>query len=336
MMKLISVIVPVYNVSQYLRRCLDSILNNTWRDLEIICVNDGSTDDSLRILREYEGEDPRIIVIDQENGGVSAARNAGLRAASGEFIAFIDSDDWIHPQYFEVLMHAQSQTNADCVVCGVEQTDCETLPVSNYNCAELNVISTTVSAALANRFTRTRIWGRVYKRSLLDDLQFVFGIRLAEDTIFNLSALCGPENLLVCCIREKMYFYFMREESAVHTLPHNLVQETIPYYISNYNKIGVGENRIYLLDQAYRFYLSSRYLSMFDKKATTRHEDVRISRMLMGYLRDIPYKKRVIYWLFLRFPGIYRLYRIYDDKTMLQWEKEQKWKRRNPDNMTDQ
>ncbi len=327
-MQLISVIVPVYNVSLYLRRCLDSILNNTWTHLEVICINDGSTDNSLQILQEYKEKDPRIIIIDQENGGVSVARNTGLRVASGEFIAFIDSDDWIHPQYFKMLMHAQSLANADCVVCGVEQTNCEILNTSSCIEENISIVTTNVSAILKDRFARTRIWGRIYRRDLLGELRFVPGIRLAEDTIFNLTFLCGLKNPVVCCFREKLYFYFMREESAIHVLPHSLVRETIPHYISSYEKIGKGEHRVYLLEQAYRAYLSSRYLSMFEKNADDSREDNQISRILTGYLRNVPCRKRIAYWLFLRFPLTYRLYRICDDKTMLLWEKEQRKLRR--------
>ena len=94
---LISVIIPVYNVEAYLPRCLDSVIQNTYRNLEIICVDDGSTDGSPEILRDYAQRDARITVITKENGGVSSARNAGLDRATGEFVAFIDSDDFVHP-----------------------------------------------------------------------------------------------------------------------------------------------------------------------------------------------------------------------------------------------
>ena len=96
---LISVIIPVYNTEAYLERCLVSVLSNTYRDLEVICINDGSTDGSLEILNAFARQDERVTVIDKKNGGLSAARNDGLRRATGEWIAFIDSDDWIHPRY---------------------------------------------------------------------------------------------------------------------------------------------------------------------------------------------------------------------------------------------
>ena len=98
--KKISVIIPVYNTEQYLKRCLDSIKENTYQYLEIICINDGSTDNSLEILEQYQKDDSRFIIIDQKNSGVSKARNNGLEKATGDYIAFIDSDDWINPKYF--------------------------------------------------------------------------------------------------------------------------------------------------------------------------------------------------------------------------------------------
>ena len=102
--KKISVIVPVYNTQPFLERCLQSIINNTYKNIEIICINDGSTDRSLNILNVYAAQDNRIILVNQHNRGISAARNAGLNIATGEYISFIDSDDWIHPDYFKLLM----------------------------------------------------------------------------------------------------------------------------------------------------------------------------------------------------------------------------------------
>ena len=106
-MPLISVIMPVYNVEQYLRRSIESVLNQTFKDFELICINDGSTDNSLEILNEYATKDPRIQIINQENAGLSCARNSGLEIVQGEYIAFIDSDDFYATNFLEVLYSAQ-------------------------------------------------------------------------------------------------------------------------------------------------------------------------------------------------------------------------------------
>lgn len=115
----VSIIVPVYNVEKYLKRCLDSLVNQTLKDIEIICVNDGSTDGSLAILNEYVRNDDRIVVINQENSGQSVARNRGIDVAKGEYIGFVDSDDWVCEDYFERLHNSAIQNNAEIAVGGI-------------------------------------------------------------------------------------------------------------------------------------------------------------------------------------------------------------------------
>ena len=117
----ISVIIPVYNVEKYLQKCLESIVNQTFCDWELIAVNDGSSDKNSDILRQYAEYDTRIKVINQQNSGVSAARNAGLDVAKGDFVCFIDSDDYVHPQMLELLLNAAEKENADVAIasfCG--------------------------------------------------------------------------------------------------------------------------------------------------------------------------------------------------------------------------
>ena len=111
---LVSVIIPVYNVSEYLSRCLDSIINQSYNNLEIIIVDDGSTDNSYKICKKYEEMDSRIRVIHKENGGAASARKVGLLSSCGEYIAMIDADDWIHPQYFSILVNIQKRSGIAC------------------------------------------------------------------------------------------------------------------------------------------------------------------------------------------------------------------------------
>ena len=122
-MPAVSIIVPVYNVEKYLRECLESIINQTFQDIEIICVNDGSTDNSRKILTEYAQTDSRIKITDKENGGLSSARNAGLKIAQGEFISFIDSDDWVDKTMIEKLYNNIRALNTDISICAVHQYD---------------------------------------------------------------------------------------------------------------------------------------------------------------------------------------------------------------------
>ncbi len=115
---LISIIVPVYNAEKYISQCINSLCEQTYRHIEMICINDGSKDGSLRILSEYARQDPRVVIIDQTNQGVSAARNAGVQQASGEYVMFVDGDDWVEPSICQELLSMARNENADCVMCG--------------------------------------------------------------------------------------------------------------------------------------------------------------------------------------------------------------------------
>lgn len=151
-------------------RCLDSVLNNTYRDLEVICINDGSTDKSADILRQYAEKDERIIAINQENAGVSAARNVGLDMATGDFVAFVDSDDRVHPQYFEILLFAQKATGAEIVACRYQRVNCENheqMKSLSY-CAE-NILCMSASEAAQDSYLKRLVWGKIYKRSIIKE-----------------------------------------------------------------------------------------------------------------------------------------------------------------------
>ena len=123
---LISVIVPVYNVAEYLSRCVDSILAQSYGNLQIILVNDGSSDDSGRICEEYAKKDTRIQVIHQKNGGLSSARNAGLDVSSGQYVGFVDSDDWIEPEMYEEMLALMERNAAQLVCAGRYDVDGDT------------------------------------------------------------------------------------------------------------------------------------------------------------------------------------------------------------------
>lgn len=115
----VSIIVPVYNVEKYLEKCLDSLINQTLKDIEIICVNDGSTDTSQKILEKYSKKDNRITIINQENAGLSVARNSGIDIAKGEYIGFVDSDDWVDLNFYEKLYNSAIENDADIAVSSI-------------------------------------------------------------------------------------------------------------------------------------------------------------------------------------------------------------------------
>lgn len=171
---MISVIIPVYNCAEYLPRCLDSVLGQTHTDSEVICVNDGSTDDCAEILADYANKDKRIKVITQENKGQSAARNAALRTASGDYVFFVDADDFIHPQALEVLLTAMQKTGVG--VAATVETKC--FDATSINMADLQYEphQNPLLHILQNEASGSVIWNKLYKRELIQDRPFIEGI----------------------------------------------------------------------------------------------------------------------------------------------------------------
>lgn len=209
---MISVVVPVYNVEKYLNKCVRSILKQTYSDLEIILVNDGSTDSSGRICDEFATEDRRVKVIHKKNGGQSSARNAALSLAKGDYIGFVDSDDTIHPSFFEHLYNMLSREDSDIVMCGCEivydgkqsiSITASVPVVRNLDCSELWY---EVFVNLNNA-----VWNKLYKRTLLVGMQFPEGMIHGEDLLFNLDYLkrCNRGKIS----NAKYYSYLKREGS---------------------------------------------------------------------------------------------------------------------------
>lgn len=163
---LISVLIPVYNVEKYLGRCMDSVTGSHYRNLEIICVNDGSPDSCLHILREYEKKDNRVIVIDQINQGLAGARITGLRHASGDYIAMVDSDDYIHPEYFRSMMKCMREKKADTVVFGCQKFS-DDQPVITKPLLSAHYRRMTGDRFFRDYYARHMVWGRIYRREVL-------------------------------------------------------------------------------------------------------------------------------------------------------------------------
>lgn len=235
---LISVIIPVYNVEAYLARCLDSVIGNTYRNLEIICVDDGSTDNSLEILRRYEASDPRIVVISQKNSGVSSARNAALDSMHGEFVSFLDSDDWLHPQAFELLAMAQLQSSADVVIgrhSSVREFHPQTqAPVvfSNEKCMEKSALD-----VFKNHHLGSYCWGRIIRAKSVGPLRFHEDFSYSEDTLFNLELNEQCPDLKYCVLDCPVYYYFIRDDSVTREIGIDKRMDFINYCVRR-NKSG--------------------------------------------------------------------------------------------------
>lgn len=217
--ELISVIVPVYNVERYLEKCVMSIVRQTYRNLEIILVDDGSTDNSPALCDELAKKDDRIVVIHKENGGLSSARNAGIDVARGDLIGFVDSDDYIDPEMYEKMHRALTSEGADLCICGYQKVDEQGEPLSK-SIAVLKDEVLTKEECFARLFDNNG-WlyviapTKLYERSLLDGLRFEKGM-LHEDEFF-VHHLFGRVTRAVT-ISDRLYFYLERSGSIMNSI----------------------------------------------------------------------------------------------------------------------
>lgn len=211
---LISVIVPIYNVEKYLSKCVDSIINQTYKNLEIILVDDGSPDNCPKICDEYAKQDSRIKVIHKENGGLSDARNAGMKVATGEYVSFIDSDDYISDDFIETLYATMKTENSDIVECDIVKFEDGTTPVIEKENCEINSFSTEkgLSLLIAENKFHQHVWNKLYKSEIGLKIPFAKG-KLNEDEFWTYQIFGLAEK--VTKINKSMYFYLQRSGSIM-------------------------------------------------------------------------------------------------------------------------
>ncbi len=181
-MDVISVIVPIYNVEKYLVRCLQSIIKQTYQNLEIILVDDGSTDTSGKLCDKFAEKDSRIIVIHKKNGGLSDARNVGIDKSSGSYLVFVDSDDWIDPDMISILYNVAQKNNSDIIECSYRNIYKDhILEETNCNAEIINGdYVTALEGMLDWRYFKPVAWNKLYKRNVIKDIRYPVG-RLHED-----------------------------------------------------------------------------------------------------------------------------------------------------------
>lgn len=176
----------MFNTEEYLNRCLDSIINNTYKELEIICVDDGSTDCSSEILEQYASIDNRITIIHQDNQGVSVARNKGLESAVGEYVCFIDSDDWIHEQFFTYLHRAITENAADIALCDESYL----FPQPKYDCENLSIYNLMTNQNYKN------FVNKLFRHTVISNEHFMSG-KVIEDAIYIIDILTKNPNVRI-------------------------------------------------------------------------------------------------------------------------------------------
>ena len=214
---LISIIIPIYNVADYLSRCLDSLVGQTYINFEAILVNDGSTDESKKICQEYVRKDKRFVLVNKKNGGVSSARNAGVDKATGDYITFVDPDDYVDPDYLNTLLDTMRKHNADVSACG---------HITRYEASDVTISSAcgkqlalTAEEAIRAMLYETyeglgvSLWAKLFAKSVFDGVRFPEG-KIFEDTAI-VFELIGAAKTIGANLTSK-YNYMMRGDSITN------------------------------------------------------------------------------------------------------------------------
>lgn len=312
-MPAISVIVPVYKVEKYIHRCVDSILGQTFTDFELILVDDGSPDNCGAICDEYAAKDSRIAVIHQENGGLSAARNAGIDWAfansDSQWLSFIDSDDWVHPQYLEQLHQAAMSQHCELAVCGFAKVDKQTpfkdTTAKRSTCdTEEYFINQTSNAVPA--------CGKLYLKEHFCNIRYPIG-RLHEDEFITYKLIFRSNKIAV--VDGELYYYFFNATGITQSewSPKRLdaldaCEERIGYFQTHNNPTMVRHSIIMLL--SYIYLAQSKIdlchdpkqrktytvlLKRHVRKILMRHKDIAVSDMAGIYEFAYPIEMQ-IYW----------------------------------------
>ncbi len=244
--KLISIIIPCYNLAGYTRKCIESILNQTYTDIEVIAIDDGSMDETPEILSELAAKDSRVVFLRQENAGAGAACNRGIEIARGEFLAFVDNDDWVEPQMYERLHAAITENDADMAVCNFNLVYDDYVQRC-YSDIKNEVVE--VKRDVYGYFCRycacprpnNYTWTRLYRTKDVRNSGIRFEeFRLGADTLFNFKLL--PWMRRVAFISDGLYNYVQRSNSSVYTMANKCniasvyadgFEALADYYISN-------------------------------------------------------------------------------------------------------
>lgn len=304
---LISIIIPVYNVEKYLRDALDSVVNQTYTNLEIIIVNDGSTDNSLDICNEYAKNDRRIIVISIQNSGAAVARNRGLDCATGEFMVFVDSDDYCPLNSIESLYDSYKNEQVDLVIGNslTIQDNGQNSDISRKNDRVREVIS---GVEMIRRLLigASAPWARLYKKSLWEGLRFPEGV-INEDEPILIQVYSRCNKILML---EEVVYYYRKRENSVTSSQFGIKKLDMYYNAVNNEKLAVQIDEVLTEPARYKVIKSLLYCLVNLHKKKRNDEEKQACKKLRadlrnyrkdGYLKNplLPISYRILGYLFL-------------------------------------
>lgn len=302
----ISVIIPVYNVEKYLSECITSVVNQTMHEIEIICINDGSTDNSLSILEDFAQKDNRIIIINQENKGLSGARNSGLKIAKGEYILFLDSDDSVESDICQKTYEKAIADNSDMVIFSVNVFDEKT---SNKNDAylSLNIFPKNLKNRVFNYtdckdfFFRIMVtaWSKLYKKELLEknNIKFIEGL-MYEDNPFWIECFLSAKRISI--VDEALINYRTKSITSISPTQNDEKKMDVFMIFSEIEKILKGASLYDEFRQAFEFHKKSTFIYWLAKIRDKRIKKKYLSKMKKQYFEFNFYPYNIL-WQNFRF-----------------------------------
>ncbi|MBO5925082.1 MAG: glycosyltransferase family 2 protein [Clostridia bacterium] len=317
---MISVIVPVYKVQDYLPRCIDSILSQSYKDIEVILVDDGSPDECGRICDEYSKKDSRIVVVHKVNGGLSSARNAGLDIAKGEYISFVDSDDWLDSRFLENLYNALINTDAQMSACKFCRTKGDEVTRAEFE-EDIHTITTDRYACVFDENSYAGYaWNKLFSKDIIDkyNLRFDEKIFNGEDFPFTIRYVHHIDK--VAFIKQDLYYYFFRESGIMNTIRLSDRFVTILYAREQVLDF-LTQHAPDVYDRCKASYLSIlckiKYMAMLDMdKHLSLYSEVnakiKSNKKGLFSLKGVKTKDKIKLWLMINFPSV--MSKIYKKK----------------------
>lgn len=312
-MPTISVIVPIYNVEKYLEKCIVSILDQTFRDFELLLIDDGSPDDSIQICEKYRLVDSRIKIIRKKNGGLSSARNCGIDNAEGMFYTFIDSDDWVGVDFLEKLLNAIQFTNAQIAVCGYDwdydDNNYVQRIVSNKNEVYRLDKAKYIEKALLGEGFSVSAWGKLYKKELFDVIRFPEG-RLFEDLAIFPEIVKQVEHAVY--IPFLGYHYRVRKDSILHSVFSDKKLDYVEMALKCKDKL-TGECDTAVLDLKVLMACVDTLMDM-ERPSTIKQKEMqyecldRVKEFGIWAIRDKRLNKKYKAFIICRQIGVYRIF----------------------------
>lgn len=320
---MLSVIVPVYNSIKYLEKCITSICNQNYQDLEIICINDGSRDGSGELLDSLSQNDSRIKVFHQENSGVSMARNRGLQLATGEYVTFVDSDDEIHEDMYEVLMNFFSEQDVDIVHCGYKKMHIDGTETDISGTYKLLKQSSdeALECLITGRYFTGGTWNKIFSKTCLDGIWFETDLKINEDILFSFCAFQKANKILF--YDAPFYSYYERKGSACFTTANMKKAHDCSVVAEKMCELSIGKS--YYEDAISRYYsiIINEYRCMLMDK-NTKDERLLLKQKIFEIEKlsgRLAVRHKINNILMLSFPAIYLyLYEIYNKLRKPNWD----------------